>query len=117
MSQAMSTRPATKEPASLPRGLRWRGDVLWINKKINGKRYQLSTGCKNLFQGMIVFEEFLLQHGVKQTPGSGRRINTSRPDLPKGLYWKGSVIWLSRVADGKHYNVSTGTSEPDLAGQ
>jgi len=28
--------------------LRKRGDVWWINKKINGQRYQQSTGCKTL---------------------------------------------------------------------
>jgi len=70
-----------------------------------------------LDQGLIVFEEFLLQYGIKKSPGSGRRINTDRPVLPKGLYWKGRVIWLSRVADGKHYNISTGTSDIELAAQ
>jgi hypothetical protein len=27
------------------------------------------------------------------------------------------VIWLSRTVEGKHYNISTGTSEPKLAEQ
>lgn len=117
MAQAAAEFTSEQATESLPRGLRWRGDVLWINKKINGKRFQLSTGCKDLTQGMIAFEEFLLQHGVKKSPGSGRRINTDRPELPKGLYWKGNVIWLSRSVDGKHYNVSTGTPDPKLAAQ
>ena len=89
MVEALPKFPVSKDSELLPRGLRWRGDVLWINKKINGRRYQLSTGCKDLAQGMIAFEEFLLQHGVKQTPGSGRRINTDRPDLPKGYPFEG----------------------------
>jgi hypothetical protein len=67
MAHTLASIPSTQDSTALPRGLRWRGDVLWINKKINGKRYQLSTGCKDLIQGTIVFEEFLLQHGVKMS--------------------------------------------------
>ena len=106
-----------QEHDPLPRGLHWRGGVLWINKKINGKRFQFSTGCKDLDQGKSAFEAFLSKHDDKKKPGSGRRPNKTRPDLPKGLYWKGNVIWLSRSVDGKHYNVSTGTSDPKLAVQ
>ena len=100
----------------LPRGLRWRGDVLWINKKIDGKRFQLSTGCKTLEEGQEVFDAFLAEHGQqKPTAGAGRRLLTDRPKLPKGLYWKGAVIWLSKMVKGQHYNLSTGTDNVTLA--
>jgi hypothetical protein len=102
----------TVEP-ELPRGLRLRGGVYWINKKIDGVRYQKSTGCKII----EVFNEFLAEHGQNSMAGSGRRLQTDRPKLSKGLYWKGTVIWLSRMVDGKHYNISTGTDTVSLAKQ
>jgi hypothetical protein len=72
----------TKE---LPRGLRWRGGVLWISKKIDGRRYQVSTGCKTLEGGLEAFNEFLREHGQRESAGGGRRIITDRPTLPKGV--------------------------------
>lgn len=105
----------SKVTEELPRGLRWRGGVLWISKKIDGKRYQFSTGCKKLEDGLDAFNEFLREHGQWESAGAGRRIITNRPTLPKGLYWKGKVIWLSRVVKGKHYNISTGTDDVKLA--
>jgi len=52
-TETMSMEAGISEPLisvtkELPRGLRWRGGVLWISKKLNGKRYQFSTGCKTL---------------------------------------------------------------------
>jgi hypothetical protein len=104
------------QSVALPPGLRWRGDVLWISKKIDGKRYQRSTGCKTLEEGLEVFGDFLAEHGQqKPTAGAGRRLQIDRVKLPRGLYWKGSVIWLSKSVKGVHYNVSTGTDNAALA--
>ena len=96
-----------------PKGLFWRGDTLWISKTIRGKRYQFSTGEKTLEGGMQVFEDFLRKKEAEREPATKKPRNRSR--LPKGLYWKGNVIWLSRVVNGKHFNVSTGTANVSLA--
>lgn len=98
----------------LLRGLYRRGKVLWVNKKIDGKRHQFSTETSDIDEAVKVLEEFLRSSGVhnRQPPATH-----DRPPLPRGLYWKGPVIWLSRVVDGKHYNQSTGTSDPKLAEQ
>ncbi len=117
MATVSAENPASLDRKSLPRGLRWRGGVLWINKKIAGKRFQFSTGCKDVTAGLAAFDEFLSHHEVKGTAWFGQRNNTKRPELPKGLYWKGNVIWLSRMSADKHYNRSTGTSDPELAKQ
>lgn len=95
--------------------------MLWINKTISGRRHQISTGCKTIEDAIQFFEEFLREHGVRTKAaakaGAGRRAALDRPELPRGLYWKDNIIWLSRVVDGRHYNVSTGTSNRKLAEQ
>jgi len=98
----------------LPRGLFRRGKFLWVSKRINGERYQFSTGTSDVDEAARVLNEFLLSKGVDIRPPTA---TDNKPVLPRGLYWKGSLIWLSRVVDGKHYNQSTGTSDPKLAEQ
>lgn len=66
---------------------------------------------------MEVFNELLREHETERTAGAGHRTAQERPALPKGLYWRGGVIWLSRVVNGQHYNISTGTANPKLAEQ
>ena len=106
--------PATvKNPkSSLPRGLFTRGDVYWVNKTIAGTRHQFSTGCTDCREAKKVFQDFLKEHQVAAKNLGSTNV---KPNLPKGLYWKGNVIWLSRMVEGKHYNLSTGTSDLKLA--
>ena len=101
----------------LPPGMHWRGDVLWISKVIDGKRHQQSTGCKTVANGLIVFNDFLAKTAGTNIANDGRVRNSNRGRLRKGLYWKGNVIWLSRMVHGKHYNISCGTAEVRLAEQ
>lgn len=98
---------------TLPRGLYRRGKVLWVNKKIGGKRHQFSTHTQNIEKAKEALNEFLRSHNVQDR----KPASNDRPPLPRGLYWKGSVIWLSRFVDGQHYNQSTGTCDPKLAEQ
>ena len=106
----------TSPAAKLPKGLYWRGAVLWANKTINGTRHQFSTETADMATAAEVYAAFLASNGVKtrERPLEARK---RRPRLPKGLYWKGNVIWLSRVVQGKHHNLSTGTDDPRLAAQ
>lgn len=119
MQQVLDQRTVRDEAENgiLRRGLFWRGDVLWINKKVGGRRHQVSAGCKSVEEGLEVFHEFLREHGFKPRAGAGRRTVQERTALTKGLYWRGGVIWLSRVVNGQHYNISTGTANPKLAEQ
>src|SRR5437868_10875898 len=108
MSESMVLEaPATvNQDEALPPGLRWRGGVLWIAKKIEGRRYQRSTGCRTLQEGVAVYETFLAEHGQqKLTAGAGRRLQTDRAELPKGRYWKGKIIWLSKSVKGEDHNL------------
>jgi hypothetical protein len=67
-----------------------------VNKTIRGKRHQFSTGCSSLVEAEKVLRDFLKDKQV----GSPASANEKVP-LPKGLYWKGNVIWLSRMVEGK----------------
>ena len=96
---------------TIPNGLIVRGKVYWISKKISGVRHQLSTGCTELEDALRVFRDFMAEHTASSVAGAGRRVVKGRAQLPKGLYWKGNVIWLSRTVDGTHHNLSTGTND------
>ena len=100
-------------PTELPKGLFRRGKFIWISKRIDGKRHQLSTGTADVAVAQQKLKELLEIHGVMPK----RKSASSRPPLPRGLYWKGEVIWVSRGVEGEHFNFSTGTSDPTQAEQ
>jgi hypothetical protein len=107
----------TQETTPLPKGLFWRGHILWISRNVNGQRVQVSTGCKTIEDGLEAYRDFIEKHGLDKKPSPAQNGPQELPELPKGLYWKGNVIWLSRSVNGQHYNFSTGTSDPKLATQ
>jgi len=84
-AKRQATGRATESSSEeLPPGLFWRNDVLWIRKKVKGRRFQFSTGCRTLEDGLKAYREFLNEHGLgrKKTTASAAAVNRSVKIVP-----------------------------------